>query len=181
MEKGCPKGLGEPPSYPLLAFDAGVCMQGMQHFVTSGLHLLRWKEFKPFSCCCPFAVEASTWNRNKICNGFKITCFSQIPKNGNSFGNSLWRWGGLGILQRGHLRSLQIASTACSYCRGSSPMPEDSKVTGKQHVNRPKLSDIKTKAYKQSEHLCGLSQNILTVTGGDWLGWDMSLHPPISQ
>lgn len=87
MEKGCPKGLGEPPSYPLLAFDAGVCMQGMQRFVTSGLHLLHWKEFKPFSCCCPFAVEASTWNRNKICNGFKITCFSQIPKNGNSFGN----------------------------------------------------------------------------------------------
>lgn len=112
--KGCPKGLGEPPSYPLLAFDAGACMQGMQHFVTSGLHLLCWKEFKPFSCCCPFAVEASTWNRNKICNGFKITCFSPIPKNGNSFGHSLWRWGGLGILQRGHLRSLQIASTACS-------------------------------------------------------------------
>lgn len=37
-----------------LAFSAGVCMQSMQLFVTSGLHLLHWKEFKPFTGCCPF-------------------------------------------------------------------------------------------------------------------------------
>lgn len=121
--------------------------------ICSSLH---WKEFKTFSGCCPLAIKASTWNRNKICNGFRKTCFSQIPKNGNSFSSSLWRWDGLGILWKKGAFEEPAGGLHCSLL-----MPEliswslrrakDS--VGSQHVKCLRLSRIKTKSCKQAEVL----------------------------
>lgn len=121
--------------------------------ICSSLH---WKEFKTFSGRCPLAIKASTWNRNKICNGFRKTCFSQIAKNGNSFSSSLWGWAGLGILWKKGEFEEPAGSSHCSFL-----MPEliswslgrakDS--VGSQHVKCLRLSSIKTKSCKQAEML----------------------------
>lgn len=121
--------------------------------ICSSLH---WKEFKIFSGCCPLAVKASTWNRNKICNGFRKTWFSQSPKNGNSFSSSPWRWGGLGILWKKGAFEEPAGSSHCSLL-----MPEliswslrrakDS--FGSQHVKCLRLSSKETKTCKQAKVL----------------------------
>lgn len=136
--------------------------------ICSSLH---WKEFKPFSGCCPFAIKASTRNRSKICNGFRITRFSQIPKNGNSFSSSLWRWGGLRILWKKRAFQEPADGLHCLLL-----MPEfiswslktAKEVTGGQRVKHPGLSSIKTRTSKKSKYFCRLSRNMLSVTQGGY-------------
>lgn len=145
--------------------------------ICSSLH---WKEFKIFSGCCPLAVKASTWNRNKICNGFRKTWFSQSPKNGNSFSSSPWRWGGLGILWKKGAFEEPAGSSHCSLL-----MPEliswslrrakDS--FGSQHVKCLRLSSKKTKTCKKccSKDLAMVTQERFLLLG------HLSAHPWLSR
>lgn len=141
----------------------------LQVCICSSLH---WKEFKPFSSCCPFAIKASTWNRNKVYNGFRTTCFSQIPKNGNNSSSSLWWRGGLRILwEKGAFEE----PAGCLHCLLLMPefiswsLSTENEVVGRQWVKHPRLSDIMTKT--RQKFLQAIQEHAVCDTGGyPWQG-----------
>jgi len=121
---GCPKGLGELPSYPLPAFSAGICVQSMQLFVTPGLHLLHWREFKPFSVCCPFLSKPALGIGTKYVMALEKLAFHRFLKIERVLVIVPEDEADRGFYGRRHLRSLQPALSA----RVHLLKPEDSKV-----------------------------------------------------